>query len=69
MKSDTLNQPMDTIFSQTLVEDLEFRRRLNLARQLPDGSWCKTEFATRVGHEGWCAIVMAALSAPDEHGH
>ena len=51
-----------------LIEDLEYLQRLGLVRQLPDGEWCKTQFAVEIGHEGWCTVVEAARAAPDEQG-
>lgn len=70
MRRKRMSDPLpELITEQTIIEDLEFLENLGLVRQLPDGSWCKTEFAAEIGREGWYAVVIAALSAPDEQGH
>ena len=60
--------PEDSI-ELILIEDLEFLQRLGLVRQLPNGEWCKTQFAVEIGPDGWCSVVAAALAAQDERGN
>jgi hypothetical protein len=59
--------PEDSI-ELIVMEDLEFLQRLGLVRQLPDGEWCKTQFAIEIGPDGWSSVVAAALAAQDNQG-